>query len=356
MENRNKEIRLKRSISPFVMLTLAAGTMIGPWLAEMSWWFSLSGASIVLSFIACGFLMFPICFCFAELTPMLPFAGGQYHFIRSAFGRIWGYCGAWCLTLVYIVIVPNMALLFMRVLQGTFFPGLVLPQIQVGAIIILFIFTIINLYGVELSTIIQCIMTLILLAVGYSISGFLFISSPHWNVANLSPFFATGLGGWIVATGLMTALYVGFDCIPQLAEEANYDHKLNGRIMIGSVVVAMLLYSIVCFGNGGIKPWTWIKEQILVDPNIASEFFGIVPATILIYTAMFALLTTLNGFILGATRLLFAMGRARAIPPMFGEINKHQAPHIATWVVFAASTAIVLLAGEEWLQTIISLI
>ena len=91
--------RLKPKIGKFAMLAMAVGIIVGPWMPQMPFWFSLSGPSISLVFIVIMILAIPIVLAYGELTAMLPFAGGEYNFALNAFGYTPAWIVGWFLML-----------------------------------------------------------------------------------------------------------------------------------------------------------------------------------------------------------------------------------------------------------------
>ena len=196
-------------------------------------------------------------------------------------------------------------------------------------------------------------MTMILLVIGFVI-GFWFMGSPHWTAANLQPFFSTGINGWLVAAALMMTTFIGFDAIPQLAEEANYPRRKQMWVMFGAVWIAAALYVVVSLGNAGMAPTDWIVQQLVVDPEIARIHWGLIPWFFENIAGLAAILTCIDAFLLAVTRLIFAMGRSRVLPPALGHVNKYGVPDYSLWVVFAVTVIFIAGMGEEWLVITIS--
>lgn len=65
---------LKRQLSLFSVLALAAGAVLGGWLAEAPYWFQLTGAGAAIIFPILAVLLVPVGMAFSELTSVLPYA------------------------------------------------------------------------------------------------------------------------------------------------------------------------------------------------------------------------------------------------------------------------------------------
>ncbi len=332
---------------------MAVGIIVGPWMPQMPFWFSLSGPSIALVFVVITVLAIPIILAYGELTAMLPFAGGGYNFARNAFGRTPAWITGWFMILLYLIATAFMAPATARMFQALFMLNdLSDAVIALAGIGILLVFAAINTVSVGASARLQGVMVLGMVAVG--IATFLwFFGSGQWSPANLTPFFTTGATGFAIAIGIMIQMVIGFDCIPQLAEEAKYPKRDMLWIMLAAVLIAESMFALICLANAGMKDAAWITQQIVVSPEIARQFAGGVPAAIMNIAGLLATLTCLNGFMIAAARVMFAMGRARVLPPVFSGANRFNIPHVGVWGAFVASSLLVLIGGERWLETLI---
>ncbi len=344
--------RLKPKIGKFAMLAMAVGIIVGPWMPQMPFWFSLSGPSISLVFIVIMILAIPIVLAYGELTAMLPFAGGEYNFALNAFGYTPAWIVGWFLMLLYFIGTAFMGPGTARMFQALFvLPDVSETVIAIAGIGFLLLFSIMNTFSVNVAARIQLIMVLGMVLVGVATFTW-FFGSGHWTAANLTPFFTTGGKGFTVAVGIMLVMVIGFDCIPQMAEEADYPMKDMVWIMLGAVLISETFFALICLGNAGMRPASWIMEQIVVSPTIARSMGGNIPAAIMNIAGLLATLTCLNGFMIAAARVVFAMGRARVLPPVFSRTNKYDSPHVAVWFVFAICSLLVILGGESWLETL----
>lgn len=77
---------LKKTLKLPQLIALAAGGMIAAWMVEIQYWFSLTGTGSLLALILCAVFVLPLCFIYAEMTTMLPYAGGENVWVSNAFG------------------------------------------------------------------------------------------------------------------------------------------------------------------------------------------------------------------------------------------------------------------------------
>jgi basic amino acid/polyamine antiporter, APA family len=355
--NKMSDNKLAKGISPVAMWAAASGMLIGPWIMVTPWFFSLTGSSIVLSLTICAALMIPIGLVYAELVSMLPSAGGSYHYTSNAFGTNAGFGFAWMITLAYNGLIAFNITAPIYILQMVGW----LPQTELvrigGAILVALVFAFINSRKVELSGSIQTFMTVLLVVGGLVVNGVLLFCSGHWTTDNLTPFYATGMPGFLLSIGLLSNLYFGFEAIPQLVEEAKYPVKKNPKILLLAIGTAWVVYFVALLGIAGSAPWTWITEHPLAAADVMTLTWGqtAIGLTGFAIAAIIGILgaaTGFNGFWLAITRLYYALGRAKAFPKAMGTVNRFQVPGIANLVCMIIVLFLIIFSGSSWIQVL----
>ena len=112
-----KKPQLKRELSFLHMISIASGAVIGGWLAEAPYWFSVTGAGGALVFPILAILLIPVGLAFAELSAMLPFASAVNVWTTNAMGHRVGWFSQWMMYLVQVVEPPLMAFIFITVIN-----------------------------------------------------------------------------------------------------------------------------------------------------------------------------------------------------------------------------------------------
>src|SRR5690625_3297567 len=110
-----------------------------------------------------------------------------------------------------------------------------------GSIIIAWI----NYRGIKLTSAITFILTLLII-----IAGILLVtgSTVAGNLPNMEPLFNKGMAGLLTVVIMTPFMFVGFDVIPQAAEEINLPQRNIGQLLILSVVLAVIWYIAIIFG------------------------------------------------------------------------------------------------------------
>jgi amino acid transporter len=195
------------------------------------------------------------------------------------------------------------------------------------------VLAILNYRGIKSAVVFQTFATL---ALGVGGIMFFFGSVAKGSVENMLPAFTTPQG--LVAVILMVpAMFVGFDVIPQAAEEMNIPLNKIAKILIFSICLAAAWYVLMIISIALAAP-AEVRENAAGIPVADSFAFAMgspIFGKFMIVAAMCGILTSWNGFIVGATRVLFSMGRAKMLPAAFGKVHPR----------FESPTAAVILVG-----------
>ena len=297
----------------------------------------MAGAS--LAFILGAVLCILVGLTYCELTPMLPYAGGELVFSYRAMGYHASWFTGWMITFAYLGVaawegpalataidylfdIPRVGYLFTVADFPVFLSWLVVPAIM-GAVLIL-----INFRGIHISAIFQTIVTAIL-ALGGVI--FAVISAIKGNVSNTQPLF-TGSQGVFTVLLAVPSMFVGFDVIPQAAEEMKVPLRKIPKAIIASICLAASWYIVMILSAAYSAPREVLaREGLSVVNAIGFATGSALAGKLVVVTAIMGILTSWNGFIIGATRVLYSMGRCGMLPKLFGTLHeKFRTPFFAT--------------------------
>ncbi len=332
------ENKLKKVLSRFDVLFLSFGAMIGwGWVVLSGIWITEAGTlGAMLAFVIGGILVIFVGLTYSELASAMPKVGGELVYVLRALGKNLGFVAAWAVTLGYVSVVafqatalptviefffPNYRVGYMWTIQGW---DVHLSWVLVGVLGALFVMFV-NYIGIKIAAIVQMIFTLMI-----AVMGILLISgaSVTGSMANAEPLFLGGMAGIMTVIVMTPFMFVGFDVIPQAAEEMNIKRKSIGKILIFSVFLAVFWYIAIIFGVG-----VSLDKPSLVDASLptaaamgaifGSEFF----AKLLVAGGIAGILTSWNAFIIGGSRVLYAMAEARMLPAWFGKLHpKYKTP------------------------------
>lgn len=353
----NGRAELKKSLNFKDVLILAFSTMIGwGWVSLTGTWSSEGGAlgaslAFFLGAVLCIFVGLTYC----ELTPMLPYAGGEIVFSYKAMGYHASWFTGWMIAFAYVGVaawegpalataidylipIPRIGYLYTIAGFDVYLSWLAIPA--VAGMVLMYI----NFKGVNVSAVFQTVVTAVL-ALGGVI--FVVVSALKGDIRNTEPVF-TGTQGVFTVVLSVPAMFVGFDIIPQAAEEMNLPLKKIPKAIISSIFLAAMWYILMIVAASYAAPKSVLGSGGLTVANaINYAAGGQIWGRLIIITAIMGILTSWNGFIIGATRVLYAMGRAKMLPEVFGTLHpKYKTPFFST-IFIGAVTILTPLLGKN---------
>lgn len=371
MDNKKKS-DFDKVLGAWDILVIAFGAMIGwGWVVSTGSWIESGGVfGGVLGFVIGGIMIFFVGLTYAELTAAMPQCGGEHVFSHRAMGPIGSFICTWAIVLGYVSVacfeacaLPTIVTyIYPDFLKGYLYTvagfDVYASWLAVAVLVAVFI-TYINIKGVKTAAILQTVLTVIIGAVGILLvvaSGF------NGDVANLDgQLFSSdnGIFGSMFKVALVTPFFfIGFDVIPQAAEEINVDLKKIGRILILSIVMAVVFYALIVMSVGYMMSSPEIETSIAASGLVTADamakaFNNTVMAKVLIIGGMCGIVTSWNSFLMGGSRALYSMAESYMIPKFFSKLHpKFKTPINALYLV-GALTVLAPFAGRKMLVWIV---
>ncbi len=361
-----KKATLQRQLSPMHVWAIAFGCVIGwgSFINPGKKFLPNSGvAGTAIAMILGALVMIVIAFSYAYMVPKFPKAGGEFTFTKMCFGKVPAFLCGWFLVVAYLTNVPMNSTAIGLIVDGLDGSADILKfgfhyavagfDIYMGemllAMAILILFGYLNIIGVKKAGVIQtilsvllvtCVFTLFLAAVfsakakgvnmkpiwGFDKSAAIAASATTENISEFAHRGTAGVLSAILATfAIAPWAYVGFDAIPQAAEEFNFSFKKVSFIMVVAIVFGCFVYtSNNTVAAAALENWP--------DRVMAGEWVVLVAAEellgpfgkILIGTGVScAVLSGIMGFYLASSRLMYSMSRDGYLPEWFGRVDEH---------------------------------
>ena len=341
-DRKNVSAGFSRVLNAADVLVIAFGAMIGwGWVVSSGQWIESGGViGTMLGFVIGGIMIYFVGLAYAELTTSMPKCGGEHVFSFMAFGSIGSYICTWALILSYIGVVCYEACSFPTILQYIFpdlYSGYMYSiagfdvygsWVAIGAVMAVII-VVVNIIGTKKSAVMQTVFTIAIAAVGILLlAGSVFSG----NISNIEEqaFQGDQTGGVIANVAkiaIMTPFFFfGFDVIPQAAEEIKVPMKKLGRLMILSIVLAVVFYTIVVLAIGLVMNSQQVSASLadtgLVTADAMQKAFGSsMMAKVLIIGGLCGIITSWNSFLIGGSRALFSMSKAYMVPHVFSKVH-----------------------------------
>src|SRR5699024_7056654 len=128
---------------------------------------------------------------------------------------------------------------------------------------------------------------------------------------------------------------VGFDNIPQAAEEFKFSADKTFKLIGFGILASILTYVAMILVTSWIYPDQNTKDgAVWVTGSVISSPMRTIGMTFVTFAMSYGVFTGLNGFFVSSSRLIFALGRARFVPEVFAKVHpKNKTPYVAVLFV-----------------------
>jgi amino acid transporter len=169
------------------------------------------------------------------------------------------------------------------------------------------------------------------------------LASPTGSFSNATPLTdgtVNPLVGITVIVAIAPWAYIGFDNIPQAAEEFDFPARKAFRLIFWSLIVAAALYCAMILATASAAPWQELmgEDRVWATADAITSSLGGVGLALLVIAALMGIVTGLNGFYVAGSRVLLALGRAQMIPRVFQRVHpRFGTPHYGILFVLLVS-------------------
>ncbi|GAY72498.1 APC family permease [Lentilactobacillus kosonis] len=343
----DKDSHLIRSLTTKDFLALGVGTIVSTSIFTLPGVVAAehSGPAVALSFVAAGIVAALVAFAYAEMSAAMPFAGSAYSWIHVVFGEFWGWIAGWALLAEYFIAVAFVASGLSANFQGLIGTiGLKLPAslsaastgsngglIDITAVIAVLIVAALLSRGASSTARVEN--TLVVLKV-LAIIVFIIVGLTAIHVQNYVPFIphyrvnpdGSAFGGWqgiYAGVSEIFLAYIGFDSIAANSAEAKNPQKTMPRGILGSLLIAVVLFVTVSLVLVGMFSYTkYANNAEPVGWALRESGHGTV-AAIVQAIAVVGMFTALIGMMLAGSRLIYSFGRDGLLPKWLGKLTNN---------------------------------
>jgi APA family basic amino acid/polyamine antiporter len=345
---------------------VVVGTIIGSGIflvpAEMMQ--AVGSAKLVyLAWVVGGLLSFFGALTYAELGAMKPQAGGEYVYVRDAYGPLSGFLYAWTWFVIakpasIATVVTGLVRILGTFSAFSFFSANVIAAPfavtwgQVVAIAAAILISMLNYIGVKKAGEFQLVFTLLKIAiiVGIAVVCFGGGGAVGGGWANFAGSFSGAKGS---VTGFMAALvaalwaYDGWNDLNMVAGEVKQPERNIPIALIAGVATVGLLYVLVNAAVQYVLPADAIAASERPASDAVAHVLGRMGASIVSAGMAISMLVTLNGTIMSGARVPFAVARDGYFLPALAEVHpRFRTPSVAIVVQAILSIALLLLGAN----------
>lgn len=360
----NQKSKFDRVLGKKDVFSIAFGAMIGwGWVVLAGSWIQKAGTlGAIISFIMGGILILFVGLAYAELTSALPQCGGEQIFSLRALGPNLSYVCTWAIILSYVgvvafescalptvidYIIPGFKKGYMYSVEGADVYATWVAAGVIGSLIL----TVVNYLGIKPAAFMQTVFTGVIILIGIVL---MLGAVKSGDTTKMEPMFEDGVPG-ILSVAVMTPfMLMGFDVIPQAAEEIAIPFKKIGKIILLSIFSAVLWYSLIIVAVSSLMTKGEMDTSTLVTADAMKNAFGGSKAmgNVLIIGGMAGILSSWNSFFMGGSRAIYALAEAKCLPAFLTKIHpKYKTPSNAVLLIGLISTIAPFFGASmlEWL-------
>lgn len=290
---------------------------------------------LILGWIAGGLLSFAGALVYAELGAAMPRAGGQYLFLREAYGDLTGFLYGWTLfTVIHTGSLAALAVGYARYF-GVFVPALGTDRIvaalplfghtlsisagQLNAVAVIVLLSIVNYFGVKEGSLFQGMVTVVKIA---SFAGFMVLgiaigkgswshlaAAPPASAASTGAAGGFGLGAFILSMVAMLWAYEGWNNITFTAGEI----KDPQRNLPRSLILGMSAITLIYVGMNVIYLYAMpIGEMVSTDTigeAAAGRLFGPAGSSLMSLCVLVSVFGCISATVISGPRVFYAMAK-----------------------------------------------
>ncbi len=352
---------LHRTLGLFSAAAIVAGSMIGSGIflvtPDAARYVDTAGLLVAL-WIFTGIMTLLGAASYGKLAAHLPEAGGQYVFLREAWGRIPAFLYGWVFFLVVqtgflaavsVAFARYVGVLVPMINTDPLFPllgDIAMTSEKLLAIGCLVVLTVYNSLGIKYGAFLQNVFTsmkvlalLILIIVGLAFGQNLWGGGAELNWSLAAPAGSTGAEmGFLamIAIASVGPLFSSdaWNYVTFIGGEVKNPHKVLPKALIYGTLTVVILYLLANLAYINVLSMEAIKT--VPDDKVAavmmSTLFGDTGSTVIALIILVSTFGCLNGLLLAGARVFYSMAKDRLLFHKFGEVNpKTKSPNFSLW-------------------------
>ncbi len=365
---------LSRELTYFSATALVVSNMIGTGIFTTTGFLAsdLGSPVLVLAiWLVGGVLALGGCLAYSELGINLPRSGGEYVYLREAWGPTWGFMSGWVSFFAgFSAPIAAGALAIGFYLSSAFgwtgsWVAFSVPKtgpwfsISLGmgdliGVSLILIFSVLNIWGLGLTSRIQNILTtlkvaiivvFVLLAVGMGNGSWEHFTRTAERQSSVSlP------GQFAVSLIFIMFAYSGWNAATYVTEELRDPVRTLPRVLLTGTLLTLFLYLALNLTFLYALPIREAQGVVKIGAAAATALFGTKLGAIFAGTIALGLVSLVSAMSIAGPRVYYAMAKDGCFPPLAARVHpQRQTPHISILFQAAAAILMVLLSTFELL-------
>jgi APA family basic amino acid/polyamine antiporter len=367
-ETESGRVELKRELGIWTAAAIVVGTVIGSaiFLVPNDMVKSVGSPFMVFAvWIFGGILTLFGALSYAELAAALPQAGGEYVYLREAYGPLWAFIYGW--TQMWVAKSGSIATLATGffIYLANFRPEMnavwvVVPlplgesgqplEIRYGQLLamgVIVVLAFINYFGVKVGGDLQVVVTLLKVGLIAAII-VIGLGTGHGTLANYHTSITApgGITGFFAALVAALWAYDGWNNVSMVASEVRDPQRNLPRALIAGTLVVIAIYLLANLAYFYVLSAAEVASSARVAAETMRRILGTFGANAVSIVAMISIFAALNGSILSGSRVPFAMARDGLFFRRVAFVHpQHRTPSVSI-LALSAWGALLVLSGR----------
>jgi APA family basic amino acid/polyamine antiporter len=347
---------LARDLGLSASVAIVVGTVVGSGIFRVPSTMMVAVGSpkvVYAAWIVGGLLSLFGALTYAELGAMRPQAGGEYVYMRDAYGPLWGFIAAWTWFTVakpasiatvttgitdVLSSLPQFAFLTTRVLGVSY--------AQYLAIVLTIAISALNYFGIRLAGIFQVVFTSmkVLMLMGIAAIGFSYSAGTWQNFHTSIP---PSQSGFMIALVAALWAYDGWNDLTMVAGEIRNPTRNIPIGLIAGISIVGGLYMLMNAAVLYVLPAAQVAAAKSPVSAMTHVVYGTAGAAIMTAAIALSMLVTLNGTIMSGARIPYSMARDGYFFSAIATVHpRFKSPSVSIAVQAAMAIALMLAAAS----------
>jgi basic amino acid/polyamine antiporter, APA family len=353
---------LTRDLGPWAAASIVVGTVIGSGIFLVPATMIQRVGSVPMVFlvwITGGLLSLAGALSYAELAAAMPEAGGEYVYLRAAYGPVWGFLYSWTqmwvaksgsiaafgtgFFLYFADFFPKFDQVFytLPLPLGPHGGSLEIRYGQIGAIILILGLAWLNYFGARFGGGVQTVMTLVKVIL-IALLVFVGLAFGHPEPFRQSTI-TVNLSGFVAALVAALWAYDGWNNASMVGSEIRNPQRNLPRALIGGTLAVIAIYLLANAAYFHVLSPAHVAGSTRVAAEMMSRIFGPAGGHAVSIAAMISIFAALNGSILSGARVPYAAAHDGYFFHAVGRVHpQHHTPSVAIAVLGLWSGLLVL--------------
>lgn len=285
----------------------------------------------------------PFCLAVAELGAAMPEEGGAYVWVKKSLGEFWGFISAFLLAISFYV--ANAVYIVLSIGYLSYFVELTVFQAFCLKIILVAVFTIINLFGIQEVGKLSTFLTIVVIAAFTLVT---IVGFANWNQNPVEPFMPQD-SGIVESIGGCAAIciwmYFGYISLPNIAGEVENPQLIPKAVIISLplVTITYVLPTVAGLASvGQWESWTTDGSSGVGFSTVLTEYIGPFMGLVFCLVAIASQLAIFNSQLATGSRGFFVLADDNLCPKFLRKVSKKKGVPYVSVLLYTAVTLVLM--------------